>query len=226
MTKGELRAQRNIKFVDMTPDQQAFIRRVLRDSSTQKELELMGKGGLIVRVVFVGEGKAGVYRRKQNITETPEIYLDPELTEDTVTHEFVHHARTVDESRERFTRTAHRIVNGAYDWAFRNENEFDIHNFEEAATVAETTARTQGHAKKVSGYYGYVEGVSRRVAYDSDRKRLTGNLQSANINETKGIKGKAATNRINSEFAKTHIASMMMYGRTALKSYEILNNKQ
>lgn len=34
MIKGELRAQRNIRFLDMTPDQQAFIRRVLRDSFT------------------------------------------------------------------------------------------------------------------------------------------------------------------------------------------------
>gem|GEM_PF-2738956 len=226
MTKGELRAQRNIRFLNMTPDQQAFIRKVLRDSFTQKELELMGKGGLVVRVIPVKEGTYGEYCRKQRGMETPEIHLSHELNEDTIAHEFIHHIRTVDEVRVGFSRTAYKIVNGTYDKTFYNANESDIHNFEEAATVAETTARTKGPATSISGYYDYVGEVSRKEAYDSDRKRLTGNPQSIDINKTKGIKGKAATNCINEEFAKTHIASMVMNGRTALNSYYILNQKQ
>jgi len=225
MTRGELRAQRNIKVMDMTPNQQALIRRVLRDSFTQNELEKMGKGGLIVRVFPINGGNAGEYSRKRHDMDIPKISLDPELDEDTITHEFVHHARTVDESREGFAKTAYRTVNGIYDITFHRKNESDIRNFEEAATVAETTARTRGPAKRISGYYDYVEEIFQRAAYDSDRKRLTGNSQSANIDETKGVKGKAVINRINEEFAKTHIASMRMNGRTALRSYEILNQK-
>jgi len=226
MTKGELRAQRNILFIDMTPNQQAFVRRVLRDSLTKKELEMMGKGGLTVRVVPFKEGKVGAYRRKRKDAEVPEIYLDEFLTEDTVTHEFVHHARTVDGSRTGYAKTAYKTVNGIFDVKFNIKNELDIRNFEEATTVAETTARTKDPAKNPSGYFDYVGGISRRAAYDSDRKRLTRNTQSICIDETKGIKGKAAINSVNKEFAKTHIAAMIMYERTALQSYKILNQNQ
>jgi len=226
MTKGELRAQRNIKFIDMTPDQQAFIRRVLRDSFTQKELELMGKGGLIVRVTPFEDGKAGSYRRKHQDTEISEIHLSEFLTEDTVTHEFVHHARTVDESRTGFAITAYKTVNGIFDAEFYFKNESDIHNLEEASTVAETTARTKSHAKDPSGYFDYIFGISRKAAYNSDRKRLTRSPQSISVDNTKGIKGKAAINCVNEEFSRTHIAAMMIHGRTALRSYEILNQKQ
>jgi len=226
MTKGELRAQRNIRFIDMTPYQQAFIRMVLRDSFTQKELETMGKGGLIVRITPVEEGKAGAYRRKRQDMEMPEIHLDEQLTEDIVTHEFVHHARTVDESRTGFAKTAYKTVNGLFDMIFYIKNELDIRNLEEATTVAETTARTKSPAKNPSGYFDYIGGISRKAAYDSDRKRLTRNQQSTGVDETTGIKGKAATNCVNEEFAKTHIAAMAMYGRTALQSFYVLNQKQ
>lgn len=224
MTKGELRAQRNIKFMDMTLKQQAFIRMVLKDSFTENEMEIMGKGGLIVRVTSIEERMIGSYYRKHHYADIPQINLDPESDEDTITHEFVHHARTVDTSRTGFAKTAYLTVNGIFDETFQRRNESDIQNFEEAATVAETTARTKGPAEKVSGYYDYVTGIFRRTAYESDRKRLTGNSQSANIKETKGVKGKAAINRINEEFTKTHIASMSMNGRTALRSYDVLIN--
>jgi hypothetical protein len=154
-----------------------------------------------------------------------EIHLDPELTEDTITHEFVHHARTVDDTRIGFAKTAYKIKDGISDENFFKKNMAEIRNFEEAATVAETTARTKAPSKNPSGYYDYVKEISRMVAYNSDRKRLTRNPQSAVIDETKGIKGKAVINIINAEFVKTHIASMKIGLHTALQSYEILINK-
>lgn len=186
----------------------------------------MGKDGLIVRIASVGDGKGGEYCRKQHNVVMPKIQFDSELDEDTITHEFVHHARTVDEARMGFSKTAYKIVDGMYDETFYIRYEPDIHNFEEAATVAETTARTKGPAKIFSGCYGYVKGISKKRAYESDRKRLTENPQSISVNETKGIKGKAVINIINEEFTKTHIASMNMNGRTALQSYYVLNQKQ
>jgi len=186
---------------------------------------MMGKGGLIVRVFPLEEGVYGEYRRKQKGIPVPLIIFDPDLNEDTITHEFVHHARTVDATRTGFVKSAHRIKNGDHDDAYYYCNKQDITNIEEAATVAETTTRTVRPADKLSGYYFSVPETSAKKAYESDRKRLTGNEQSVDVSQTEGIKGKAAINMVNKEFPRTHIAAMKLSERTALQSYDILNNK-
>jgi len=188
-------------------------------------MELIGKEGLIVRISELSNRKSGFYQRKQKGVNTPEILLGPELSEDTITHEFVHHIRTVDPRRTKYTKTAHRTKNGLYDEAFFYANMLYIKNFEEAATVAETISRTVLPTEKPSGYYSLVPDIITKNAYESDRKRLTGNAQSVNINETKGIKGKVAVNLVNEVFPCTHIAAMRIANRTALEAYEILNSK-
>jgi hypothetical protein len=228
MTRGELRAQKGIRFVGVKLSDQAKIRRVLRDSFTQAELSMMGgEEGVTVKVGKTPKGKGGAYYRKQKGQPIPEILLDRELTEDTVTHEFVHHARAKDKSRIGYAKTPYRVLdNGMMDNSYYIGNKADIHNIEEAATVAEAAARTRGPAKRPSGYYDEVKGTSKKAAYESDRKRMTGHPRSADIGDTKGVQGKATINRLNREFPKTHIATKKVRGRTALESYDILNKNR
>lgn len=219
LTQAQRRAMRGIDLGSCSPSQQKEILGTLKDSFTVDELEMMSSdGGVEVRVGWA-RGKKGWYSRRQFQSDRAEIVLAADLDPDTITHEFVHHARTVDKSRKGITRTAYPTSGKTLT------NRDDISNVEEAATVAETAARTKHPASRPSGYYDDVPNVTNSEAYAHDRRLLTRSPPDADLKDTVGIKGKAAISSVNRNFDRTHIAAKRVQGKTAIESFKKINQK-
>ncbi len=156
------------------------IKKILADSFTAEELELMASG----RSLMISERErlrdcTGYYLRRQNGVPVPEIVLEKGTTPDGIVHEAVHDLRAKD------GRTAFPTRDGILDPGYRSMPKYrrsEIVGREERETVAETVARTSVDPME-SGYYERVPGLSPRQAYLHDQKVISG---------SKALRGKAA----------------------------------
>lgn len=223
LSAGEKRAQSRIVFTkgDRNGRGQRRVRRTLRDSFTQEELKAMGE----VEVEFgpVKSGNRAEFYRKTKPGDVIKIKLDPkQLEDDDIVHEFVHALKAEDKSRTGYAATLHH--------SGLSRKNTDLSNIEEATVVAEAAIRTSRPAKTPSGYFEQVPGVGSnpvkmKRAYDEDRLILLGAPPGANVKDSRGIRGKAAVNKLNRNFSKTSIAKKRIAGRSALTSYNRLKKK-
>ena len=198
-----------------TPSEQETITRVLRSNFTDAELMTAVKdcGILIIAGPTGRKNVAGFYMRRQAGSETPVIVVK-DLSEDTITHEFVHHLRQTDPKRTGHSRTPYVFDDKGYVITGKGRSYESYSNLEEAGTVAEATARTRKPTDSPTGYYWDVQGTpdgrSRRDAYAHDRELLTkGKTKSA------PLRGKRATDRVNERFMDTDISKLKVKGKGA-----------
>lgn len=191
----------------MPPSSAEKVRKVLGDNFTAKELkDAVRGGGLVITEGNTGKGVAGYYRGKMDGNDTPLIKLCPGAGADTITHEFVHHLRRVDESRGGVTRTPMKLDEGnLLNRKFLYSKEWDSAvNLEEAATVAETTARTRKRTQHPTGYYEDIKGDgTMHSRYHKDRDTLVGK-----VDVEKPLRGKRAIKKVDKEFENLEIAKL------------------
>lgn len=172
----------------------ARIKKVLADSFTADELELMASGiPLMVSSEEHLRDCTGFYLRRQEGCNVPQIVLENGTTPDGIVHEAVHHLRAVD------GRTSFPTKDGILDPEYRRlpkSRKDSIVSREEKETVAETVARTRTDPVE-SGYYGHVPGSSSRGAYLHDQDVLS---------KSKALKGKAAIRAVEENYERTSIS--------------------
>ena len=174
------------------------IKRILADSFTAEELEMMAEDrSLMVSVQPHLRDCTGFYLRRQDGVPVPEIVLEEGTTPDGIVHEAVHHLRTKD------GRTVFPTRDGVLDPRYRrlSKTEKDrIVGREEKETVAETVARTKIDPVE-SGYYERVPGQSSRAAYLHDQETVSG---------SKALKGKAAIRAAERNYDRTSISRAIL----------------
>lgn len=172
----------------------ARIKKVLADSFTAEELELMASGiPLMVSSEEHLRDCTGFYLRRQEGCSVPQIVLENGTTPDGIVHEAVHHLRAVD------GRTSFPTKDGILDPEYRRlpkSRKDSIVSREEKETVAETVARTRTDPVE-SGYYGHVPGYSSRGAYLHDQDVLS---------RSRALKGKAAIRAVEENYERTSIS--------------------
>ncbi len=172
----------------------ARIKKVLADSFTADELELMTQGNSLVVSVEPRLGDCtGYYLRRQEGVSVPEIVLEENTTPDGIVHEAVHHLRAV-EGRSAFP-TKRGMLDKGYSKLSKTKRD-GIVGREEKETVVETIARTKVDRVE-SGYYDHVPGQSSRAAYLHDREVVSG---------SKALKGRAAIKAAERNYASTSIS--------------------
>jgi len=231
LTVSELQSQKKIVFVGKDPNgrMESKIRLALKDSFTQEEIRAMGR--VVVEFNKLPKGKLAAFYRRYDESEDARVRFDPE--EDTdwddIVHEFVHALKAADASRTDYAATNYKRTGGVFDHLFRIEHEEDLLNAEEATVVAESAIRTKEPAKRASGYYDEIPNVGRdtakmKKAYDEDRLTLLDSPKGRKVEDTKGVRGKTAVNKLNKNFPKTNISKKSVNGQTALQSYERLKS--
>ncbi len=180
----------------MPEDRQQYVVQTLQNNFTQSELKRMtANHGLVIMEADPGRGADGCYYVRQHGVDTPIIRIKNSSGEDTITHEVIHHARASDPRRSDISHTTHSFdadgyaIPGLYG---------TYANLEEAATVAESTARTREPTTNL-GYYTVLKGDNPRDLYNADRKLLTNG---------KPLRGKRAVDKINSKFEETAISQL------------------
>lgn len=234
MGASSKRGQEAGKKIAIISPEEERIRTTLSKNFTGSELNnAVRDSGILITTGSAGRGASGFYRYKQPGIQCPQIVLEENADEDTITHEFIHHLRFVDEARGDISRTPYPVDEaGQIDtaaWRRLTADEVSsLRNMEEAATVTEATMRTREPCARPTGYYQHIEGRSPRntdVAkvkelYAHDRAVLT-----AGGNGSKPQRGKRATKRVNDRFLDTNISKLKMGGTSAAKSVEVKRAK-
>ena len=176
------------------------IKRILADSFTADELELMTAGdSLIVSTQPRLADCTGYYLRKQDGVSVPRIVLEEGTTTDGIVHEAVHHLRVAD------GRTSFPTKNGRLKRGFSEKPKAvrdAVVGREESETVAETVARTRVDPVE-SGYYERIPGMSSRSAYLADQEMLSG---------SKALKGTKAIETVQRNYDRTTISRAIISG--------------
>ena len=207
------------------PEEQKRIQGVLRDNFTMKELrDAVKDQGIVIKVGSTSPGVAGYYRGKQPGVSTPEIVVRPFSSEDTITHEFVHHMRRADPSRKGIALTPFPLdEDRALDRSFFSLSEKErgtMTNIEEAATVAEATVRTRKPEQYPTGYYSYVQKPKGSYIdmYNADRDVMTKGSK-----KNTPQRGKRATTRVDNRFEETNISRLKVKsGMNAMDGIEAM----
>lgn len=191
-------------------DERKRVKKVLTENFTAKELKkAVEDDGIVITVAPAGEGASGWYMGKQRGVKIPQIVVDPGASEDTITHEFVHHLRRVDDSRGGIARcpfplTEEKALGDGY-MALSKQQQGALNNWEEAATVAEATVRTRQPEPRPTGYYVHMPNGRENYPgwYKEDRETLT--RGGKNNNPQRGAR---AIGRVNSRFGDTRISGL------------------
>ena len=228
LSASEKRAQSQITFRGGTVQYRNFVRCTLRDSFTQKEFRIIGKA--VVVIGPVEGGNRGVYYRAYDGRGNTIIGIDPkQAEEDDIVHEFVHALKANDTSRTGYSATSHKRKGKGFDSRFAEKHAEDLSNAEEATVVAEATIRTKKPARTASGYYDEVPGIGKnkkkmKAAYDEDRLVLLNVPKGTKVENTKGVQGKAAVDKLNKNFERTNISKKKPGKRTALQSFKFIES--
>ena len=218
--KSKRSAQRRMAVI-ADPEEARRIRRILSESFTAEELEVMASNGsVVIRSVPDCGDATGCYYRRQDGVEIPLIVLERRTTPDGVVHEMVHHLRAVDRSRHGVLRTAFPTdADGRMSSRFRTMSRRQrdrVVEEEERATVAETIART-GVDPVQSGYYDGVRGTDPREAYVDDVYAITGTERGKPKSEVPRLKGRAAKVAVARGYEYTNIARASILSRSVKK---------
>lgn len=179
----------------LPPERQEYVSKTLQNNFTASELKRMTADyGLVIIEGNPGHNADGCYYSRQEGVDTPTIFIRPTSGEDTITHEVIHHARAADKERADISKTPFKYDSDGRCLPFSRT---DFRNLEEAATVAESTARTR-EPTTFLGYYTFLKGNPKDF-YNHDRQLLTNG---------KPLRGKRATDRVNSTFEDTEISKL------------------
>ena len=212
------------KMIFLMPEESAErARRILaRDFGANEIKKAVRNGGIIIKEGYPGRGAAGCYVSMQETSslKTPVIILGRNWDEETLVHEFTHHLRHVDATREGLTRTplklnaaGERVSSIRYD-----PREFNSAlNLEEASTVAESLVRIQEPSSGANGYY-----ASTRVYGDTPYRRYLHDRELMVPKDRMPLKGRKAERQVKERFDDTSISHMGHYrpGTNAIGYYQ------
>lgn len=200
----------------MPPASAANARSILARDFTGGELnKAVRNGGIIIKEGNPGRGANGCYIPKQDSfsLKTPVIILRKGWDEETLVHEFTHHLRHVDVTRDGLTRTPYKLNEDGEritGWGERSNEINSARNLEEAATVAESYVRIRNPPNGPNGYYSatQVHGDTPQARSVHDRKTLV---------PEKPKRGRAAEKQVKGRFGDTSISHLGYYrpGRNA-----------
>lgn len=213
------------KMVFLMPQESAERARSIltRDFNSAEIKKSVKNGGIIIKEGNPGRGAAGCYIAKQDTAslKTPVIILRKGWDEETLVHEFTHHLRHADATRDGLTRTPFRMNDRGerIDPIVYRADEFNsLRNLEEASTVAESLVRIQKPSQGANGYYArtYVNGDTPYERYLHDRKVMAGEP-----GNEKPLKGRKAEKKVKGGFDDTSISHLGYYrpGSNAGKCY-------
>lgn len=213
------------KMVFLMPQESAERARSIltRDFNSAEIKKSVKNGGIIIKEGNPGRGAAGCYIAKQDTAslKTPVIILRKGWDEETLVHEFTHHLRHADATRDGLTRTPFRMNDRGerIDPIVYRADEFNsLRNLEEASTVAESLVRIQKPSQGANGYYArtYVNGDTPYERYLHDRKVMAGDP-----GNEKPLKGRKAERKVKGGFDDTSISHLGYYrpGSNAGKCY-------
>lgn len=194
-----------------------------RDFNSSEIKKAVKNGGIIIKEGNPGRGAAGCYIAKQETDslKTPVIILGRDWDEETLVHEFTHHLRHVDDTREGLTRTPFRINDNGErlpSTVYKNSEFNSMRNLEEASTVAESLVRIQEPSGYANGYYARttVNGDTPYDRYLHDRRVMAGEP-----GDERPLKGRRAEKKVKSGFDDTSISHLGYYrpGSNAGKCY-------
>ena len=218
-------AERSFNF-DCTEATKTKVLKTVTDNFSKEEIKKIDQFGkpLVVNKDPADEcmvNKNGGYERpsSDNEKKTATIILKTHPSEMTVTHELVHHLRTVDDRRDNYAKTAYPIdKRGVVDSnKNRGGQKPKTRNAEETATVAETELRTKNKSTRVSGYWAVdkydIDGHETR---DADRRTM----RSGEVKEKKNVTDQKAIDMVNKNYPKTIISSRRVGGETALSTFK------
>ena len=150
----------------------------------------------------------------------PYIDLKTNSDETTITHEVLHHLRTVDKDRSGYAKTAYPVdskgISKAKKYMGKSIHD-NISNSEETATAAETEIRTRtpGH---VSMYWNLDKhSISGKETRDHDRAVMRSN---GAVKEGDNATGKKAVKMMNENYPKTQVQSKKVGGESALDTFK------
>ena len=215
---------RGKKIIFLMPDASAERARgiLARDFNSSEIKKAVRNGGIIIKEGNAGRGASGCYisRQETSSLKTPVIILKPGWDEETLVHEFTHHLRHVDETREGLTRTPLRLNAAGERMPYRGDHRDEMNsalNLEEAATVAESLVRIQEPSTGANGYYAYstVHGKEPYERYMHDRKALVPEGE-------KPQRGRKAEKKVTGKFKDTSISHLGYFrpGSNAGKYYD------
>ena len=128
--------------------------------------------------------------------------------ESSITHEMIHHMRTVDKDRSRYSKTAYSVDGkGVVNKKTHPKLTISrIKNAEETATTAETEIRLKNDTDWISSYWNLRErGVDPYKIREKDRIVLR-TTESKQIPEGENVTGKGAVDLLNKNYPKTMIS--------------------
>lgn len=212
------------KMIFLMPEESAErARRILaKDFGANEIKKAVRNGGIIIEEGNPGRGAAGCYVSMQETSslKTPVIILRNGWDEETLVHEFTHHLRHVDSTREGLTRTPLKLNANGERISSRHYDPRELNsalNLEEASTVAESLARIQEPSSGANGYYANtkVHGDTPYRRYLHDRDLLVAPKGSPS-------KGRRAEKQVKEKFGKTAISHLGYYrpGTNAATYYE------
>lgn len=218
-------AEKSFNF-DCTEATKTKVLKTVTDNFSKEEIKKIDQFGkpLVVNKNPADEcmvNKNGGYERPStdNEKKTATIILKTHPSEMTVTHELVHHLRTVDDRRDDYAKTAYPVDKRGIVDSDKNSGgqKHKTKNAEETATVAETELRTKNKSKRVSGYWAVdkydVDGHETRNA---DRRTM----RSGEVKEKKNVTDQKAIDMVNKNYPKTIISSRRVGGETALSTFK------
>lgn len=191
---------------------------VLDENFTGAEMKAAAwKYGLIIRVGKPVRNALGHYEARQSGVSTPEIVLRPNSSDETIIHEMVHHLRAVDPSRTGLTKTPFNIDADGREVPSYFQSDYDSRvTLEEAGTVAETTGRTKGMDRTISGYYWKIpKQLDPQACFRHDRELLTGGVGK----ESRPKSGKRLMDAVEENFDDTTISRLRYKGRKSAMGY-------
>ena len=154
----------------------------------------------------------------------------------TITHEFVHHLRTVDRSRKKYAKTAYPVDSKGNDKSqlkhgisYKGMTYEQVNCAEESATTAETEIRLKHKSIYLSSYWGRDKLPSEREKIrDEDRKTLREDRNGNSLKDGKNITGKRAVEYLNRNYPRTTISQNRPNGssKTALNIFREIINKR
>ena len=180
--------------------------------------------------------KAGSYDRPTVENPKAKITLKSDSGVSTITHEFVHHLRTVDRSRKKYAKTAYPVDSKGNDKSqlkhgisYKGMTYEQVNCAEESATTAETEIRLKHKSIYLSSYWGRDKLPSEREKIrDEDRKTLREDRNGNSLKDGKNITGKRAVEYLNRNYPRTTISQNRPNGssKTALNIFREIINKR
>lgn len=185
------------------------VRDILAKDFNASELKRAVKdGGLIIKEGNPGRGAAACYYPKWSTSslKTPVIILGKNWSEEDLVHEFIHHLRHVDTTRDGLTRSPFKFNEQGERVPMGNKSESNsARNLEEAATVGESYVRTH----KIEGANGYYTRASGHGDTPDQRSKYD---RSVLVPEgSKPLRGRKAEKQITAKFRDTSISHLGYY---------------